>query len=163
MRSKATDAKVQQPLKIRRYKVRRVRIAMILTAAILALSVGIIALPRSSSRASQKKYVATKKISIDAVTHELRKPTQEETDAIVESVERLTNRSTDGLSATTLPNGATGMDLQNRFQTVVVARANGDGSIETKCVTSIEEAAEFLGLVLADAPANDSPSAANLR
>ncbi len=161
MRLKALAMKVH-PHKTKK-TLRRRRNLLILSAVLVALAAGIFALPRSSSRASQKKYVATRKISVDPVTRELRKPTQQETDEIVESVERLTNRSSEGLTVSTLPSGATAMDLQDRFQTVVVARANADGSIDTKCVTSIEEAAEFLGLVLEDAPANDSPAAADLR
>ena len=39
------------------------------------------------------------------------------------------------------------MDLQDRLQSVVLARPNADGTSELRCVTTFEEAAEFLGLV----------------
>lgn len=161
MRSKVLRSKIHRPKKAKRVAASRTRIGMILSAVVLALTIGTIALSHSSSQVSQKKFVATKKIRIDPVTGELRKPTQEETDEMVRSIEQLTNRSSEGLTVSTRANGTSAVDLQGRFQTVVVVRANADGTMETKCVTSMDEAAEFLGLVLADAPSNDSPGSAN--
>jgi hypothetical protein len=39
------------------------------------------------------------------------------------------------------------MDLDGGFNGVVLARPNGDGTWETKCVFTLEEGAEFLGIV----------------
>jgi hypothetical protein len=46
-----------------------------------------------------------------------------------------------------LANGATVIDLDGGFGGVLLGRPNGDGTWETKCVFTLEEGAEFLGLV----------------
>ena len=118
-------------------------VALVLLCAAVAASV---ALPRNSSQASPKKYKATKEIVLDKTTGRLRKPTQEETDAMVSKISVLTNRSSEGLSVNQSSNGMKSVDLQGRFNSVVLGRANADGTTEIRCVFSIEEAADFLGL-----------------
>jgi hypothetical protein len=115
---------------------------VVLGAALLAT----IALPRSSSEASQKKYKATKEIILDKDTGTLRKPTQEETDAMVNQISVLTNRSSEGLTVNQSPNGMKSVNLEGRSNSVTLGRANADGTTEIRCVFSIEEAAAFLGL-----------------
>jgi hypothetical protein len=95
----------------------------------------------------KKKYTATRAIVVDALSGELRLPTGQETQELVDGLVVLTNRSTEGLQMTTLPNGARAVDLEERFQSVMLARPNPDGTSETRCVTTFEEAADFLGLV----------------
>ena len=118
-------------------------VALVLLCAAVAASV---ALPRNSSQASPKKYRATKEIVLDKTTGKVRKPTQEETDAMVSQISVLTNRSSEGLSVNQSPNGMKSVDLQGRFNSVMLGRANADGTTEIRCVFSIEEAADFLGL-----------------
>ena len=118
-------------------------VALVLLCAAVAASV---ALPRNSSQASPKKYRATKAIVLDKATGALRKPTQEETDAMVSQISVLTNRSSEGLSVNQSPNGMKSVDLQGRFNSVTLGRANADGTTEIRCVFSIQEAADFLGL-----------------
>jgi hypothetical protein len=93
-----------------------------------------------------RKYVATREIIFDQASGKLRKPTDEETKALVERVSVLTNRSSDGLTINTQPNGMKLVDLEGRFNGVVLGRANADGTTEVRCVFTMEEAAEFLGL-----------------
>ena len=118
-------------------------VALVLLCAAVAASV---ALPRNSSQASPKKYKATKEIVLDKTTGRLRKPTQEETDAMVSRISVLTNRSSEGLTVNQRSNGMKSVDLQGRLNSVVLGRANADGTTEIRCVFSIEEAADFLGL-----------------
>jgi hypothetical protein len=118
-------------------------VALVLLCAAIAASV---ALPRNSSQASPKKYRATKAIVLDKTTGALRKPTQQETDTMVNQISVLTNRSTEGLTVNQSPNGMKSVDLQGRFNSVTLGRANADGTTEIRCVFSIEEAADFLGL-----------------
>ena len=92
-----------------------------------------------------KKYVATKEIIFDQASKTLRLPTADETQALVDQISGLTNRSTEGLSVTPLANGVK-MSLEGRFANVVLGRARADGSIEIQCVTTLQEAIEFLGL-----------------
>jgi hypothetical protein len=118
-------------------------VALVLLCAAVAASV---ALPRNSSKASPKKYRATKEIVLDKTTGKVRKPTQQETDAMVSQISVLTNRSSEGLSVNQSSNGMKFVDLQGRFNSVMLGRANADGTTEIRCVFSIEEAADFLGL-----------------
>ena len=118
-------------------------VALVILGVALLTSV---ALPRSSSKASPKKYKATKAIVLDKSTGTLRKPTQEETDVMVNQISTLTNRSSEGLTVNQSANGMKSVNLEGRFNSVALGRANADGTTEIRCVFSIEEAADFLGL-----------------
>ena len=96
---------------------------------------------------SQRRYKATRRIVVDRQTGEVRMPTAEEVTQMVDSLTTLTKRNPDGLQQAALPNGTITVDLDGGFAGVMLARANEDGTIETKCVFTFEEGAEFLGLV----------------
>lgn len=115
-------------------------------AAMVVLLSGVATVAFAQSSDSGKKYVATKEIIFDTATQKLRKPTADETAAMVAQISTLTNRSTDGLTVTTQANGTKKMDLQDRFQGVLLGRANADGTTEVRCVVTLQEAVEFLGL-----------------
>lgn len=91
-------------------------------------------------------YVAEEKIILDAKTGKLRMPTPEEVSEMIDSLRSLTNRSTEGLAAKTHPNGTRQVNLKGRFNSVVVARPRADGTMETRCVTTLDEATAFLSL-----------------
>lgn len=151
MRTRGIPGGVRQSAKIRD-RARRTHIALILTLVVLALALGTVVFSRSTSQAnsspqSKKRYVATQEIIRDQVTGRLRKPTVEETQAIVDQVSAFTNRSSEGLTAVSLPNGSVKVDLEGRFSGVALGRANADGTTEVRCVMSMEEAADFLGFV----------------
>jgi hypothetical protein len=95
----------------------------------------------------KKKYTATRAIVVDSQSGAVRMPSAQETQELVDRLVSLTNRSTEGLQVTTLPNGTRAVNLENRFQSVMLARPNPDGSSEIRCVTTFAEAADFLGLV----------------
>jgi len=94
-----------------------------------------------------KKYVSTRPIKVDQQTGTLRLPTPQETQELVDSLIEMTNRSTEGLQVRTLANGTKTVDIDGRFQSVILARPNDDGIWEMKCVTTFDEATEFLGIV----------------
>lgn len=118
------------------------RLIALVAIAVMAIGVGIV----FSQSGKQKKYVATKEIIFDKATKSLRKPTAEETDALVSQLSVLTNRSTEGLTVKQAQNGMKSMNLQGRFSGVVLGRANADGTTEVRCVTTMSEAVDFLGL-----------------
>ena len=113
---------------------------------VLLMGVAMSAFGQSGTTNGKKNYVATKEIIFDKATNKLRKPTPEETQAMVEHISAVTNRSSEGLTGKQLPNGATQVNLKGRFSGVAVGRAHADGTTEVRCVTSMEEAAAFLGL-----------------
>ena len=145
MKPKALPGKVQRPK--RSPRARRTRIGVIVAAVVVALTIGTIALSRTSTQAQKKSYVATREIILDKASGKLRKPTAQETDEMVAQLKSLTNRSTDDLTQVQHRNGMVSMDLKGRFGGVVLGRANADGTTEVRCVFSMEEAEEFLGLV----------------
>lgn len=118
-------------------------VALVLLCAAVAASV---VLPRNSSQASPKKYRATKETIRDQATGALRKPTPAETESIVAQISSLTNRPTEGLPTTTSANGTTMMDLQGGFNGVILGRATAGGETEMRCVFTLEDALDFLGL-----------------
>ena len=117
-------------------------------AALVVLLCGVatFAFAQSNSSGKGKKYIATKEIIFDKATQKLRKPDAAETQAMVEHISAFTNRSSEGLTGKQLPNGATQVNLKGRFGGVALGRAHADGTTEVRCVTSMEEAAAFLGL-----------------
>lgn len=123
--------------------------ARLLVAGALGLALVCSWSPAASAQNQRrnKKYIATRQITVDQQTGTLRLPTAEETQALVDNLIMLTNRSTEGLQAQGLANGAVRVDLQDRFELVTIARPNADGTSEILCVSSFEEAADFLGLV----------------
>jgi cytoskeletal protein RodZ len=142
---------VRQVTKAKKRSAKRFRIGLLVSAVLLALLGGTLILSRDTSQAStqrqQKRYIATREVIADETTGQRRKPTAEEIETIVAQVTALTNRSTEGLTPTSRPDGSTMVNLENRFSNVTLGRVNEDGTIEVRCVTSMEEAAEFLGLV----------------
>jgi hypothetical protein len=102
---------------------------------------------QQNQQRQHKQYKATRAITVDQQTGALRVPTAQETQELVDGLETMTNRSTVGLQPATHPNGTKAVNLQGRFQSVILARPNPDGTSETRCVTTFEEAADFLGLV----------------
>ena len=121
-----------------------------LLAAALSLALVSAWSPAISAQDNQrknKKYIATRPITIDPQTRTLRLPTPQETQALVDSLVDMTNRSEEGLQVVTHANGVKSVDLDGRFQSVMLARPNEDGTSETRCVATFDEAADFLGLV----------------
>jgi hypothetical protein len=94
-----------------------------------------------------KKYVPTQAITRDETTGKLRKPTPQETEELVRTLKKMTNRSSEGMSEERLSNGAVRVNIAGSFAPVMLAKPNADGTTETRCVTTFEEAAAFLGLV----------------
>lgn len=150
-------------------------ISILASAVILAVVVGTIVSSRTaeaqqeSSRQPQASdddatvEFANQRITIDAQTGRLRKPTVEEARALVETITGLTDRSAKGLKVERGPNGLRQVDLKGRFQSVVLAKPNPDGTNEIRCVTSLEEAADFLGLDPSKIPATASKEAPNAK
>jgi hypothetical protein len=92
----------------------------------LALSLGTGAANAADTGA---RYTATRAIAVDSATGKYRKPDAAEMTG--------TAGKTGGITA----------KLDQSFGGVMLARPRADGSIETRCVFTFEEGAEFLGLV----------------
>jgi len=148
---KAKASTTHQTFRAKKQAIRRKRIGLIFLTVLIAIVGGTLALSRNTSQARsgqghQKRYIATREVTLDQTTGQRRKPSDEEIEALVAQVSALTNRSSEGLTVTKRPDGSQMVNLEDRFNNVALARANEDGTTSVRCVTSMEEAAEFLGL-----------------
>ena len=129
----------------------------ILLGVVAAASILIISLgggtPVSASandapgQARAKRYKATRAFVVDKQTGDVRMPTQQEIDDVVANLTTLGQRPEESLTQSAQANGAVGVDLDGGFGGVLLGRPNEDGTWQTKCVFTLEEGAEFLGLV----------------
>ena len=118
-----------------------------LVVAAIALVVAMTGLGTSaqSPQGKAKKYKGTRAIIVDSNTGQLRLPTQEEVDQAVKGISSLVVKPVEDAQERTMSSGRVAISLDGGG--VVLARPNGDGTFETRCVFSFEEGAEFLGLV----------------
>lgn len=82
-------------------------------------------------------------VVLDRQTGASRRLTAEEQSRLADGIRQLVNQSTDGLVQIRHANGAVSMDLQGRFQEVMLARREEDGSISQACIDTPEAAAAF--------------------
>lgn len=86
--------------------------------------------------------VGGKKLKVNAQTLQQGPLTQEQAQQIADALQD--NKSTDGLVQTQHPDGSVSMNLEDRFQNVIVAKKNEDGSVSQSCVDNPEAASAFL-------------------
>ncbi len=64
---------------------------------------------------------------------------------LAQYLHQITNRSSDGLTLKKFKRGGYQIDLQGRFQNVMLARLEPEGDLTNACVASLEEANAFFG------------------
>ena len=128
----------------------------VLLGAAAAVTIAIIAFAGSTraaapgdvaDQAKAKHYKGTRAFVVDKATGAVRMPTQQEVDEVVANLSTFGQRPAEALQQTPQSNGAVSVDLDGGFGGILLARPNEDGTWETKCVFTLEEGAEFLGLV----------------
>ena len=82
-------------------------------------------------------------IVVDRQTGQWRPLTPEEAQILAQGIKQLVNQSTDGLVQVHHANGSVSMNLQGRFQNVLLAKKEPDGTISQACVDNLESAAAF--------------------
>jgi hypothetical protein len=70
--------------------------------------------------------------------------TPEEAQKMAAGIQQLVNQSTDGLVQKQRPSGAVSIDLQGRFQNVMLAKKEANGTVSQGCVDNVDTAAAFL-------------------
>lgn len=94
------------------------------------------------------EYTATRAIAVDSATGKFRKPNAAEIEKLVADLKAMTRHPVaTAMTSTARNTGGITAKLDGQFGGVVLARPRADGSIETRCVFTFEEGAEFLGLV----------------
>jgi hypothetical protein len=82
-------------------------------------------------------------IVVDRQTGQTRPLTPDEARTLAEGIKQLVNQSTDGLVQVRHADGGVSMDLQGRFQNVLLVKKEADGSISEACVDNPDAAAAF--------------------
>jgi biopolymer transport protein ExbD len=99
------------------------------------------------AKQSYRNYVtadaAGQTVVVDRQTGQSRRLTPDEAQRLAEGIKQLVNQSTEGLVQVHRADGAVSMDLQGRFQDVLLAKKEDDGTISQACVNSVENAAAF--------------------
>jgi hypothetical protein len=86
--------------------------------------------------------VAGKKLQVNALAMQQGPLTQEQAQQIADALKD--NQSTDGLVQVRHADGTVSLDLDGRFQNVILAKKNDDGSISQACVDNSKAASAFL-------------------
>lgn len=123
-------------------------VVLVLAAAVVALAKygSAISTSTSDTASKQANYVTVevngKKIQVNALALQQGPLTQEQSQQIADALQN--NKSTEGLVQVQHADGTVEMDLQGRFQNVMLAKKNDDGSISQACVDNPEAARAFL-------------------
>lgn len=130
-----------------------VAVVIIVVAAITVVSKQF---AKSSNHASAvvaetgKKYVTVKvagrDVQVDPQTGQIKPMSPEAAQKLAEGLKTMLNKSTEGLGRHRNADGSVSMDLEGRFQNVVVAKVNADGTLEQACVDEPLAAAQFFGM-----------------
>jgi len=86
--------------------------------------------------------VGGRRVRVNAQTLQQGPLTQEQAQQLAEQLEG--NKETDGLVKEKHEDGSVSVDLQGRFQNVVLAKKNDDGTVAAACVDTPEAAGAFL-------------------
>jgi hypothetical protein len=86
--------------------------------------------------------VAGRKLQVNAQTLQQGPLTQEQAQQIAAALKD--NQSSEGLVQMPQADGSVSIDLQGRFQNVILARKNNDGSVDQACVDNSAAASAFL-------------------
>ena len=77
---------------------------------------------------------------------QIRPLTPDEAKKLAEGLKGMLNKSSEGLVEENEADGSVTMDLQDRFQSVTVARVNKDGTVTQSCVDNPRAAGAFFGI-----------------
>lgn len=98
-------------------------------------------------KSRKRNYVtlneAGQAVVLDRQTGQTRQLTPEEALKLAEGIKQLVNQSDEGLIQIEHADGSVSMDLQGRFQNVMLAKKEADGIISQACVDNVESAASF--------------------
>jgi hypothetical protein len=88
------------------------------------------------------REIGGRKLQVNAKTLQQGPLTQDQAQQIAAALKD--NQSSDGLVQVQNPDGSVSVDLEGRFQNVILAKKNNDGSVEQACVDNAEAAKAFL-------------------
>ena len=95
---------------------------------------------------SRTKWAGSRAIVRDVQSGAFRTPTEAEAAELVATLRSLTSKPARSIQPVVRADGSRQGSIDGAFATVVIARPAADGSMETRCIQTFEEAVEFLGL-----------------
>lgn len=102
------------------------------------------------SNKSHRNYVTSNAagqiVVVDRQTGQARPLTADEARRLADGIKQLVNQSSEGLVQVHHADGSVSMDLQGRFQNVMLAKKEDDGTISQTCVDNVESAASFFDI-----------------
>ena len=133
------------------------RLSVVAAVAVVILAIGAISVlsrQRSEAVKTSQKVAATtmntklapQDIHQDGPTAQPQPLSEEEAQKLAGGLKGMVNQSTDGLVETQHADGSVSVNLEDRFQSVTVARVNKDGSISQSCVDNPKAAGAFFGI-----------------
>jgi hypothetical protein len=128
-------------------------------AAIVALGgLLLLTVPATAQKAGKGNgHGDGQKAAVDA-NGKLRDLTPAESKELSESMDKTLKTDVESLKATPTKSGAMAIDLNDGFQSAVLAKVDANGAVETKCVNSAAEGKDFFGV---DAAAKKHKKAKN--
>ncbi len=90
--------------------------------------------------------VAGQQVQVDSQTGQIEKLTPEEAQKMAAGLKTLINKSTDGREQVQQPDGSVSISLEDRFQSVTVAKVDEDGNLVQSCVDNPKAAGAFFGI-----------------
>ena len=102
--------------------------------------------PENSGEKYGTVKVAGREVQVDPQTGQIKPLTPEEAKRLADGLKVMLNQSTEGLVEVHHADGSVSMDLQGRFQHVMVARTEADGTLTQSCIDTPEAAASFFGI-----------------
>ena len=104
----------------------------------------------TTAMANTENKTATLKVAGQAMPvdsqGQIRPLTPDEAKKLADGLKPMLNKSSEGLVEEHNADGSVEMDLQDRFQSVTVARVNKDGSVSQSCVDNPRAAGAFFGI-----------------
>jgi hypothetical protein len=118
------------------------------------------------ARQISRNYVTTnadgQTVAVDRQTGQTRPLTPAEARRLADGIKQLVSQSSEGLVQIRRTDGSVSMDLQGRFQSVLIAKKEDDGTISQACIDNVESAAAFFEidpeLLGAAAPISKAPT-----
>lgn len=83
---------------------------------------------------------------LSSLAGQMKELSPDEAQKLAGGLKELVNQSTEGLVEVRHANGTVSVNLEDRFQSVTVARVNKDGSISQSCVDNPKAAGAFFGI-----------------
>lgn len=102
------------------------------------------------SNQTHRNYVTSNAVGqtvvVDRQTGQVRPLTPDEARRLADGIKQLVNQSSEGLVQVHHADGSVSMDLQGRFQNVMLAKKEDDGTISQACVDNVDSAAAFFDI-----------------